>query len=250
MWYTLKVEIKIKEEKMTKLREDIRNVAIIAHVDHGKTTLVDELLKQSHTLDERKELDERAMDSNDLEKERGITILAKNTAVAYNGTRINIMDTPGHADFGGEVERIMKMVDGVVLVVDAYEGTMPQTRFVLKKALEQNLTPIVVVNKIDKPSARPEEVVDEVLELFIELGADDDQLEFPVVYASAINGTSSLSDDPADQEHTMAPVLTLSLTTFQRQLITQKNHFNFKCHFLITMISLDVSVSDVSSVEL
>ena len=189
---------------MTKLREDIRNVAIIAHVDHGKTTLVDELLKQSHTLDERKELDERAMDSNDLEKERGITILAKNTAVAYNGTRINIMDTPGHADFGGEVERIMKMVDGVVLVVDAYEGTMPQTRFVLKKALEQNL--IVVVNKIDKPSARPEEVVDEVLELFIELGADDDQLEFPVVYASAINGTSSLSDNPADQEHTMAPI--------------------------------------------
>ena len=187
---------------MTKLREDIRNVAIIAHVDHGKTTLVDELLKQSHTLDERKELDERAMDSNDLEKERGITILAKNTAVAYNGTRINIMDTPGHADFGGEVERIMKMVDGVVLVVDAYEGTMPQTRFVLKKALEQNLTPIVVVNKIDKPSARPEEV----LELFIELGADDDQLEFPVVYASAINGTSSLSDNPADQEHTMAPI--------------------------------------------
>ena len=191
---------------MTKLREDIRNVAIIAHVDHGKTTLVDELLKQSHTLDERMELDERALDSNDLEKERGITILAKNTAVAYNGTRINIMDTPGHADFGGEVERIMKMVDGVVLVVDAYEGTMPQTRFVLKKALEQNLTPIVVVNKIDKPSARPEEVVDEVLELFIELGADDDQLEFPVVYASAINGTSSLSDNPADQEHTMAPI--------------------------------------------
>ena len=188
------------------IRENLRNVAIIAHVDHGKTTLVDELLKQSHTLDERKELQERAMDSNDLEKERGITILAKNTAVAYNGVRINIMDTPGHADFGGEVERIMKMVDGVVLVVDAYEGTMPQTRFVLKKALEQNLTPIVVVNKIDKPSARPAEVVDEVLELFIELGADDDQLEFPVVYASAINGTSSLSDDPADQEHTMAPV--------------------------------------------
>ena len=188
---------------MTKLREDIRNVAIIAHVDHGKTTLVDELLKQSQTLDERTHLDERAMDSNDIEKERGITILAKNTAVAYNGTRINIMDTPGHADFGGEVERIMKMVDGVVLVVDAYEGTMPQTRFVLKKALEQNLTPIVVVNKIDKPSARPEEVVDEVLELFIELGADDDQLEFPVVYASAINGTSSLSDNPDDQEETI-----------------------------------------------
>ena len=191
---------------MTKLREDIRNIAIIAHVDHGKTTLVDELLKQSETLDARTELAERAMDSNDIEKERGITILAKNTAVAYNGTRINIMDTPGHADFGGEVERIMKMVDGVVLVVDAYEGTMPQTRFVLKKALEQDLVPIVVVNKIDKPSARPAEVVDEVLELFIELGADDDQLDFPVVYASAINGTSSLSDDPADQEATMAPI--------------------------------------------
>ena len=165
---------------MTTLRNDIRNVAIIAHVDHGKTTLVDELLKQSQTLDERTELSERAMDSNDIEKERGITILAKNTAVAYNGTRINIMDTPGHADFGGEVERIMKMVDGVVLVVDSYEGTMPQTRFVLKKALEQDLTPIVVINKIDKPSARPAEVVDEVLELFIELGADDDQLDFPV----------------------------------------------------------------------
>lgn len=198
--------IKLQEEKMTQFREDIRNVAIIAHVDHGKTTLVDELLKQSHTLDERKELQERAMDSNDIEKERGITILAKNTAVAYKDTRINIMDTPGHADFGGEVERIMKMVDGVVLVVDSYEGTMPQTRFVLKKALEQDLIPIVVINKIDKPSARPAEVVDEVLELFIELGADDEQLEFPVVYASAINGTSSLSDDPTDQEHTMAPV--------------------------------------------
>ena len=184
-------------------RKDIRNIAIIAHVDHGKTTLVDELLKQSNTLDERAKLDERAMDSNDIEKERGITILAKNTAVDYKGTRINILDTPGHADFGGEVERIMKMVDGVILVVDAYEGTMPQTRFVLKKALEQHLVPIVVVNKIDKPSARPEEVVDEVLELFIELGADDDQLEFPVVYASALNGTSSLSDNPVDQEPSM-----------------------------------------------
>ncbi|MCW6658878.1 translational GTPase TypA [Aerococcaceae bacterium NML191292] len=184
-------------------RNDIRNIAIIAHVDHGKTTLVDELLKQSNTLDERAKLDERAMDSNDIERERGITILAKNTAVDYKGTRINILDTPGHADFGGEVERIMKMVDGVILVVDAYEGTMPQTRFVLKKALEQHLVPIVVVNKIDKPSARPAEVVDEVLELFIELGADDDQLEFPVVYASALNGTSSMSDNPDDQEASM-----------------------------------------------
>lgn len=197
----------IKKELVTlNYRNDIRNVAIIAHVDHGKTTLVDELLKQSDTLDAHTQLQERAMDSNALEKERGITILAKNTAVDYKGIRVNIMDTPGHADFGGEVERIMKMVDGVVLVVDAYEGTMPQTRFVLKKALEQHITPIVVVNKIDKPSARPEHVVDEVLELFIELGADDDQLDFPVIYASALNGTSSLSDDPADQEPTMAPI--------------------------------------------
>lgn len=196
-----------KKELVTlNYRNDIRNVAIIAHVDHGKTTLVDELLKQSDTLDAHTQLQERAMDSNALEKERGITILAKNTAVDYKGIRINIMDTPGHADFGGEVERIMKMVDGVVLVVDAYEGTMPQTRFVLKKALEQHITPIVVVNKIDKPSARPAFVVDEVLELFIELGADDDQLDFPVIYASALNGTSSLSDDPADQESTMAPI--------------------------------------------
>lgn len=180
-------------------RNDIRNVAIIAHVDHGKTTLVDELLKQSDTLDAHTQLQERAMDSNALEKERGITILAKNTAVDYKNYRINIMDTPGHADFGGEVERIMKMVDGVVLVVDAYEGTMPQTRFVLKKALEQNLKPVVVVNKIDKPSARPEQVVDEVLDLFIELDANDEQLEFPVVYASALSGTASLESDKQDE---------------------------------------------------
>lgn len=186
-----------------KYRNDLRNVAIIAHVDHGKTTLVDELLKQSHAVKDRGQDKGRSMDSNAIEQERGITILAKNTAVEYNGTRINILDTPGHADFGGEVERIMKMVDGVILVVDAYEGTMPQTRFVLKKALEQGVTPIVVVNKIDKPSARPEFVVDEVLELFIELGAEDDQLDFPVIYASALNGSSSLSDDPADQEPTM-----------------------------------------------
>ncbi|EDP68468.1 GTP-binding protein TypA/BipA (tyrosine phosphorylated protein A) [Carnobacterium sp. AT7] len=186
-----------------KRRENLRNVAIIAHVDHGKTTLVDELLKQSDTLDARNQMGERAMDSNAIEQERGITILAKNTAVKYKDTNINILDTPGHADFGGEVERIMKMVDGVVLVVDSYEGTMPQTRFVLKKALEQNVVPIVVVNKIDKDSARPAEVVDEVLELFIELGANDDQLDFPVIYASAMNGTTSLSDDKNDQEPTM-----------------------------------------------
>lgn len=189
-----------------KTRESIRNVAIIAHVDHGKTTLVNELLKQSDTLDARSQIDERAMDSNAIEKERGITILAKNTAVNYKDHKINILDTPGHADFGGEVERIMKMVDGVVLVVDSYEGTMPQTRFVLKKALDQKLTPIVVINKIDKDTARPAEVVDEVLDLFIELGAEEEQLDFPVVYASAVNGTSSLSDDPSDQEETMNPV--------------------------------------------
>ena len=188
---------------MTNLRQDLRNIAIIAHVDHGKTTLVDQLLKQSGTFRSNERVEERAMDSNDIERERGITILAKNTAVNYEGTRINILDTPGHADFGGEVERILKMVDGVVLVVDAYEGCMPQTRFVLKKALEQRLTPIVVVNKVDKDSARPLEVVDEVLELFIELGADDDQLDFPVVYASGVNGTASLDADPSKQEENM-----------------------------------------------
>ncbi|MDE3838372.1 translational GTPase TypA [Bacillus methanolicus] len=184
-----------------KIREDIRNIAIIAHVDHGKTTLVDQLLKQAGTFRSNEHVEERAMDSNDLERERGITILAKNTAIQYKNTKINILDTPGHADFGGEVERIMKMVDGVLLVVDAYEGCMPQTRFVLKKALEQNLTPIVVVNKIDRAFARPEEVVDEVLDLFIELDANEEQLEFPVIYASAINGTAST--DPTKQDENM-----------------------------------------------
>ncbi|QQZ08082.1 translational GTPase TypA [Heyndrickxia vini] len=184
-----------------KIREDLRNIAIIAHVDHGKTTLVDQLLKQSGTFRSNEQVAERAMDSNDIERERGITILAKNTAIQYKDIKINIMDTPGHADFGGEVERIMKMVDGVLLVVDAYEGCMPQTRFVLKKALEQNLTPIVVVNKIDRDFARPEEVVDEVIELFIELDANEDQLEFPVIYASGINGTAS--NDPTKQDENM-----------------------------------------------
>jgi GTP-binding protein len=185
--------------KHLKIREDIRNIAIIAHVDHGKTTLVDVLLKQSGTFRTNEHVEERAMDSNDIERERGITILAKNTAIQYKDKRINILDTPGHADFGGEVERIMKMVDGVLLVVDAYEGTMPQTRFVLKKALEQNLTPIVVVNKIDRDFARPLEVIDEVIDLFIELGANEDQLEFPVIYASAINGTASLDHEKQDE---------------------------------------------------
>ena len=184
----------------------IKNIAIIAHVDHGKTTLVDALLTQSGLFRENEETNERMMDSNDLERERGITILAKNTAIDYKDYRINILDTPGHADFAGEVERIMNMVDGVLLVVDAYEGTMPQTRFVLKKALEQKLTPIVVVNKIDRPAARPEEVVDEVLELFIDLGAEADQLDFPVVYASALNQTASMSDDPKAQEDNMSAI--------------------------------------------
>lgn len=185
--------------------ERIRNVAIIAHVDHGKTTLVDKLLQMSGTFHENENIE--SMDSNDLEKERGITILAKTTAINYDGYRINILDTPGHADFGGEVERIMNMVDGVLLIVDAYEGTMPQTRFVLKKALEAGVTPIVVVNKIDKPSARPKEVVDEVLDLFIELGADIDQLDFPVIYASALAGTSSIHPEIERQENTMTPIL-------------------------------------------
>ncbi|MGX8176111.1 translational GTPase TypA [Exiguobacterium sp. RIT452] len=195
----------------TVVRNDLRNVAIIAHVDHGKTTLVDELLKQSGTFRANELVEERAMDSNDIERERGITILAKNTAIDYKNTRINIVDTPGHADFGGEVERIMRMVDGVILVVDAREGCMPQTRFVLKKALEQGLQPIVVVNKIDKPMVRPLEVVDEVVDLLIDLGADEDQLEFPVVYASAVNGSSSFDPELENQEDTITNVLDLIL---------------------------------------
>ncbi|MDM5042458.1 translational GTPase TypA [Pediococcus acidilactici] len=215
-----------------KLRDDIRNIAIIAHVDHGKTTLVNELLKQSDTLDEHVQIEDRALDSNAIEKERGITILSKNTAVRYGDKQINILDTPGHADFGGEVERIMRMVDGVLLVVDAFEGTMPQTRFVLKKALEQHLTPIVVVNKIDRPGARPEEVVDEVLDLFIELGADEDQLEFPVVYASALNGTSSFSSDPAEQEHTMKPIFDTIVKTIPAPEDTSDQPLQFQVAML------------------
>lgn len=180
-------------------RNDIRNIAIIAHVDHGKTTLVDALLRQSNVFRSNEKVEERVMDSNDLEKERGITILSKNTAVHYNGVKINIIDTPGHADFGGEVERVLKMVESVLLVVDSYEGAMPQTKFVLRKALELGLKPIVVINKIDKPDARPEEVIDEIFELFLELGADDEQLDFPIVYASARDGVATLNiDEPKD----------------------------------------------------
>lgn len=185
---------------------NIRNVAIIAHVDHGKTTLVNQLLVNSHTFRDNEKVQDRAMDSNDIERERGITILAKTTALDYKDYRINILDTPGHADFGGEVERIMNMVDGVVLVVDAFEGTMPQTRFVLKKALEAHVKPIVVVNKVDRPNADPKRVVDEVLDLFIELGAPDDLLEFKTVYCSALKGTSSYSPEIEDQKPGMDPI--------------------------------------------
>ena len=179
--------------------QKIRNIAIIAHVDHGKTTLVDAMLKQSHVFRDNEQVAERVMDSNDLEKERGITILAKNTSVMYNDIKINIVDTPGHADFGGEVERVLKMVDGVVLLVDAFEGAMPQTREVLKKSLSLNLKPIVVVNKIDRPGANPLKVVDEIIELFIELNATDEQLDFPVVYASAKNGIAKMNlEDETD----------------------------------------------------
>lgn len=186
------------------IREDVRNIAIIAHVDHGKTTLVDELLKQSGVFRQNQEVAERIMDSNDLERERGITILSKNTAVTYKNTKINIIDTPGHADFGGEVERVLKMVNGVILVVDAFEGAMPQTKFVLRKALEMDLPVIVCINKIDRPEARPAEVVDEVLELFIELEASDEQLDCPFVYASAKGGYASL--DPAVPGTNMEPL--------------------------------------------
>ena len=190
---------------MVQKREDIRNIAIIAHVDHGKTTLVDQLLHQSGIFRSNEQVDERVMDSNDLEKERGITILSKNTGIHYKDVKINIVDTPGHADFGGEVERIMMMVDGVLLLVDAFEGCMPQTRFVLKKALALGKKAIVVINKIDRPGARPMEVIDEVLDLFIELGANDDQIEFPVVFASGRDGYASLDADV--REGDMRPLL-------------------------------------------
>ena len=188
---------------------EIRNIAIIAHVDHGKTTLVDQLLRKSGTFRDNEVVNDRAMDSNDIERERGITILAKTTAINYKDYKINILDTPGHADFGGEVERIMNMVDGVLLVVDAYEGTMPQTRFVLKKALDAGVKPIVVINKIDKPTARINEVIDEVIDLFIELGADDSQLDFKTAYVSALNGTCSLEPSIESQKEDYSPLLDL-----------------------------------------
>lgn len=189
--------------------ENLRNLAIIAHVDHGKTSLVDVMLRQSGVFRANEHVEERVMDSNDLEKERGITILAKNTAINWHGTKINIVDTPGHADFGGEVERVLKMVDGVLLVVDAFEGPMPQTKFVLRKALELNLKPIVVINKTDRPEARPYEVVDEVLDLFLQLGANDDQLDFPVVYASAKQGIAGY--EPGEMTEDLVPLFEIIL---------------------------------------
>jgi GTP-binding protein len=198
-----------REEELTM---DIRNIAIIAHVDHGKTTLVNALLTNSGTFRANEEIQDRMMDSNPIEHERGITILAKTTSIKWKDSKINIVDTPGHADFGGEVERIMHMVDGCLLVVDAYEGTMPQTRFVLKNALENHIRPIVVINKVDRPNADPKKAVDEVLDLFIELGAPEDLLDFPIVYVSALNGTSSLSPDPATQKPGMAPLFDMILS--------------------------------------
>ena len=207
---------------------NIRNIAIIAHVDHGKTTLVDQLLKLSGTLKDNEQIAERAMDSNALERERGITILAKNTAINYKDYRINIMDTPGHADFGGEVERIMNMVDGVLLVVDAYEGTMPQTRFVLKKALEAKVKPIVVINKVDRPVVRIDEVMDEVLELFMELGADDNQLDFPTVFVSALQGTSSLDSDIATQVPNMDCLFDMIIKEIPEPLVDEEGGLQFQ----------------------
>ena len=213
--------------------KNLRNVAIIAHVDHGKTTLVDALLKQSGTFRSNEQVAERVMDSNDLERERGITILSKNTAINYKGIKINIVDTPGHADFGGEVERVLKMVDGVILLVDAFDGPMPQTRFVLSKALALNLVPIVVINKIDRPGARPKEVVDEVLELFMDLDATDEQLDFKVVYASGKSGVAKLSLD--DERDNMIPLFETIINTIPEP----KGDENEPLQLLVTNIDSD-----------
>ncbi|WP_123053991.1 translational GTPase TypA [Clostridium sp. JN-1] len=220
-------------------RNDIRNVAIIAHVDHGKTTLVDALLRQSNVFRENERVQDRVMDSNDLEKERGITILSKNTAVVHNGVKINIVDTPGHADFGGEVERVLKMVDSVLLVVDAYEGPMPQTKFVLKKALELNLNPIVVINKIDRPDARPAEVLDEVFDLFIELGANDEQLDFPLVYCSAKAGFAK--KEMEDDSTTMEPLF----DAIVKNVPAPEGYLDMPLQLLITTIDYNEYVGKI-----
>jgi len=221
-------------------RNDIRNVAIIAHVDHGKTTLVDAMLRQSHVFRANEKVVERVMDSNDLERERGITILSKNTAVMYNGVKINIVDTPGHADFGGEVERILNMVDGVVLLVDAFEGPMPQTKYVLRKALEQHLKPIVVINKIDRPDQRVKEVESEILDLFIELDADDDQLDFPVIYASARAGVAKLSMD--DDSTTLEPLM----QTLIQEIPAPEGDMEAPLQIMVTTLDYDDYVGKIA----
>ena len=207
---------------------EIRNIAIIAHVDHGKTTLVDQLLRKSGTFRENEEVGTRVMDSNDIEKERGITILAKTTSIHYKDVKINILDTPGHADFGGEVERIMNMVDGVLLLVDAYEGTMPQTRFVLKKAMDAGVKPIVVINKVDKPTARVDKVLDEVPDLFIELGADDEQIEFKTAYVSALNGTCSLEADLSTQKESYDELFDLIINEIPAPKVSLEGGLQFQ----------------------
>ena len=206
----------------------MRNIAIIAHVDHGKTTLVDQLLRKSGTFRENEQVSDRVMDSNDIERERGITILAKTTSINYNGYKINILDTPGHADFGGEVERIMNMVDGVMLLVDAYEGTMPQTRFVLKKALEAGVKPIVIINKVDKPTARVDKVLDEVIDLFIELGASEEQLDFKVAYVSALNGTASLSPELDSQTDSYDDIFKLIIDEVPEPNVSEEGSLQFQ----------------------
>lgn len=221
-------------------RDDLRNIAIIAHVDHGKTTLVDAMLRQSGVFRANEQVAERVMDSNDLERERGITILSKNTAVMYNDVKINIVDTPGHADFGGEVERVLNMVDGVLLLVDSFEGPMPQTKYVLRKALEQKLKPIVVINKIDRPDQRVEEVVDEVLELFIELDADDDQLDFPVIYAAARAGIAKLSMD--DESDNLAPLFELLL----KEIPGPKGDAEGSLQMMVTTLDYDEYVGRIA----
>lgn len=221
-------------------RDNIRNVAIIAHVDHGKTTLVDAMLRQSNIFRVNEKVDERVMDSNDLEKERGITILSKNTAVTYNDVKINIVDTPGHADFGGEVERVLKMVDSVILVVDSYEGPMPQTKFVLKKALELNLKPIVVINKIDKKDARPIVVIDEVFDLFVELGANDEQLDFPIIYASAREGFARY--EPEETNVDMVPLF----ETIINHVDAPKGYIDMPFQMLITTLDSNDYVGKIA----
>ena len=221
-------------------RDDIRNIAIIAHVDHGKTTLVDALLRQSNVFRTNEKVEERVMDSNDLEKERGITILSKNTAVMHEGVKINIVDTPGHADFGGEVERVLKMVDSVLLVVDSYEGPMPQTKFVLKKALELELKPIVVINKIDKPDARPEEVIDEVFDLFVELGANDEQLDFPIIYASARNGFARYNVEDTNED--MQPLF----ETIIKHVAPPEGYLDAPFQMLVTTLDSNVFVGKIA----